>query len=201
MVNLPDTFQVLSWGPFNPGQKKTRCLFNHQLDENTEINIPEIFLNLKKTLNLPENAVGLLTSAKVKNFCSHYLQSGPHWVHAIGTVGLDNTRTVGEEADVETTFDNYGTINLILATNSLPDISGQLEALQICTMAKTRALIDMNIKSQKSRTPATGTGTDCIILAASGEVKQNYCGMHTRLGELIGQAAYQTIKEGIEKFY
>ena len=117
-------------------------------------------------------------------------------------MGLDNTRTIGEEADVDSThkLDNYGTINLILATNSLPELSGQLEALQICTMAKTRALIDMKIKSKKSGTPATGTGTDCIILASSGEVEQNYCGMHTRLGELIGQATYQAIKEGIEKF-
>jgi len=201
VVHLPDTFQVLSWGPFNPGQTKTRCLFNHQLDENIKINVPEIFFNLKKILDLPENAVGMLTAAKIKNFCSHFFQSGPHWVHAIATVGLDNTRTVGEEADVDSThkLDNHGTINLILATNSLPELSGQLEALQICTMAKTRALIDMKIKSKKSGTPATGTGTDCIILASSGEVEQNYCGMHTRLGELIGQAAYQAIKEGIKK--
>ena len=66
VVHLPDTFQVLSWGPFNPGQTKTRCLFNHQLDENIKINAPEIFFKLKKTLDLPENAVGMLTAAKIK---------------------------------------------------------------------------------------------------------------------------------------
>lgn len=199
VAHLPETFQVLSWSPFNPGQMQTRCLFNHELNENIEINVPEIFINLKKNLALPDNAVGMLTTAKVRKFCTHYLQSGPHWVHAIATVGLDNTRTVGEEADVDTPLDDHDTINLILVTNSLPDLSGQLEAIQVCTMAKTRALTEMKVKSSKSGTPATGTGTDCIILASSGEVKQNYCGMHTRLGELIGQAAYQTIKEGIEK--
>jgi len=199
VAHLPDTFQVLSWGPFNPGQTQSRCLFNHELDKNVKINVPEIFHNLKKSLDLPDNSVGMLTAAKVSDFCSHYLQSGPHWVHAIATVGLDNTRTVGEEADVDTPLDDRGTINLILVTNSLPDLSGQLEALQICTMAKTRALTEMKIKSSKSGSPATGTGTDCIILASSGEVKQNYCGMHTRLGELIGMATYQTVQDGIAK--
>ena len=113
-------------------------------------------------------------------------------------MGLDNTRTVGENADVDPQPE-IGTINLILATNSLPDLSGQLEALQVCTMAKTRALMENNIKSTKTGGLATGTGTDCIALATSGELKQNYCGMHTLLGELIGRATYQTIKEGIEK--
>ncbi|MEK9627993.1 MAG: adenosylcobinamide amidohydrolase [Nitrospinota bacterium] len=197
-MHFPNDFQVLSWAPFNSGSIRTNCIFNHQLDGNKSIDSLEIFHNLIKTFNLPENSVGMLTAAKIRNFCTHYLQSGPFWVQAICTVGLDNTRTVGEKADVDSQSE-IGTINLILVTNSLPDLSGQLEALQVCTMAKTRALAEMKIKSSKSGTPATGTGTDCIALATSGELKQNYCGMHTRLGELIGRATYETIKEGIEK--
>jgi len=122
-------------------------------------------------------------------------------VQAVCTVGLDNARTVGEEADVEKTceLDPHGTINIILVTNALPDLSGQLEAIQVATMAKTRALMELGVKSRKSGTPATGTGTDCIVLASSGELKQNFCGMHTRIGELIGQTVYQAVKEGVEK--
>ncbi len=202
VVHFPGIFRVLSWAPFNPGQTQTRCIFNHQLANNGKKNLSKIFQNLQKNLDLPENAVGMLTTAEVGKYSTCYLQSGSQWVQAICTVGLDNARTVGEEADVEKTHepDPHGTINIILATNALPDLSGQLEAVQVATMAKTRALMEMEIKSRKSGSPATGTGTDCIALASSGEMQQNYCGMHTRLGELIGQTVYQIVREGIEKF-
>lgn len=201
VVHLPEIFQVLSWAPFNPGQIQTRCLFNHQLTGNKKKNFTEIFMSLQKNLDLPENAVGMLTAAEVENYSTRYLQSGSQWVQAVCTTGLDNARTVGEEADVEKTreLDPHGTINIIIVTNALPDLSGQLEAIQVATMAKTRALMEVGVKSRKSGTPATGTGTDCIVLASSGEVKQNYCGMHTRIGELIGQTVYQAVKEGAEK--
>ena len=46
VVRLPNTFQVLSWGPFSPGQTQTRCLFNHQLDEKDSPSMREfIFLD------------------------------------------------------------------------------------------------------------------------------------------------------------
>jgi adenosylcobinamide amidohydrolase len=201
VVHLPETFQVLSWAPFNPGQIQTRCLFNHQLSGNRKEDFSELFQDLKENLGLPENAVGMLTAAEVKNYSTHYLRSGSQWVQAVCTVGLDNARTAGDEADVEKTcgLEPQGTINIILSTNALPSLSGQLEAIQVVTMAKTRALMEMEVKSQKSGALATGTGTDCIVLASSGEVKQNYCGMHTRIGQLIGQSVYMAVKEGIEK--
>ncbi|MZH02133.1 MAG: adenosylcobinamide amidohydrolase [Nitrospinae bacterium] len=201
VVNLPDAFQVLSWAPFNPGQVQTQCIFNHQLSGNTKNNFSEIFQDLRENLGLPENAVGMLTAADVEQYSTHYFQSGSLWVQAVCTVGLDNTRTAGDEADVENSceLEQHGTINIVLATNALPDLSGQLEAIQVVTMAKTRALMEMGVKSSKSGTPATGTGTDCIVLASSGEVKQNYCGMHTRIGQLIGQTVYDSVKEGTEK--
>lgn len=31
----------------------------------------------------------------------------------------------------------------------------------------------------------------------SGEIETNYCGMHTRLGELIGKAVREVIREGV----
>ena len=200
VVNLPETCQVLSWAPFNPGPTQTRCIFNHQLDEGMKEKLSDIFKNLQKDIGLPENAVGLLTSAEVEKYSTRYMLSSRHWVETVCTVGLDNSRTAGEAADVKKTDEKnpYGTINIILATNALPHVSGQLEAIQVATMAKTRALFDMGVKSRKSGTPATGTGTDCIVLASSGEVKQNFCGMHTRLGELIGQTVYEAVKEGIK---
>jgi adenosylcobinamide kinase/adenosylcobinamide-phosphate guanylyltransferase len=50
------------------------------------------------------------------------------------------------------------------------------------------------LKSVRSGLPATGTGTDCIVIAAPEPAARDrgstigYCGKHTVLGELIARA-------------
>ena len=101
----------------------------------------------------------------------------------------------GDEADVENgeVKNNFGTINLMVVTNALPHLTGRVEGHHIASMAKTQALLESGEKSKKSGRPATGTGTDCIVVASCGEVKENYCGMHTVPGELIGKTVFKTI--------
>ena len=145
------------------------------------------------------NAVGFLTAADVSQFQQVFLSHGPLWVHAIATVGLTNARASGDEADVPLEGRKLptGTINLWVACNALPGITGRLEAIQTATGAKVAALRDAEVKSRKSDRPAAGTGTDCVAIAASGELPYDYCGMHTVIGELIGKAVYKVIRGGI----
>jgi adenosylcobinamide amidohydrolase len=72
-----------------------------------------------------------------------------------------------------------------------------VEAVQIATEGRARALYESVIKSCRSRLPATGTGTDCIAVASLGSGVESYCGKHTKLGELIGMAAYTAVKKGL----
>ena len=65
-------------------------------------------------------------------------------------------------------------------------------------MAKTATLINLGVKSLKSGLPATGTGTDCIVVAGTGEINENYCGMHTVLGEMIGKVVNEIISKAVE---
>lgn len=201
IINFPKPWPVLSWAPHNGGNTISSCVFNHQLVKFDEKDLDSIFRNVKSSLNLPVDAIGLITGAKIKNYRECVLTHGPLWVHGIVTVGLANTRTPGDEADVpfQTPLDHVGTINLVLACNALPDISGKIEAVHVATMAKARALSDLGIKSEKSGLPATGTGTDCIVVAGSGEINENYCGMHTVLGELIGKVVYRITNEAISE--
>lgn len=120
-------------------------------------------------------------------------------MHGIATVGLANARAAGDTADVplQTTSNQPGTINLVLTCNALPDLTGKIEAIHMATMAKTGALQKAGVTSEKSGRPATGTGTDCIVVAGTGEIEENYCGMHTVLGELIGNVVHRVISQGI----
>ena len=67
------------------------------------------------------------------------------------------------------------------------------EAIQIATEARVLAVQQAGILSKRSRKPATGTGTDCIVVAAPiGRPAHRYCGKHTLAGELIGRAVLKS---------
>ena len=72
-----------------------------------------------------------------------------------------------------------------------------VEAVQIATEGRVRALYEKGIKSSRSGLLATGTGTDCIAVVSLGGNPVRYCGKHTQLGELIGMAAYSAVKKGL----
>jgi adenosylcobinamide amidohydrolase len=72
-----------------------------------------------------------------------------------------------------------------------------VEAVQIVTEGRVRALYENGIKSCRSDLLATGTGTDCIAIVSLGDGVECYCGKHTKLGELIGSAAYISVAKGL----
>ena len=72
-----------------------------------------------------------------------------------------------------------------------------VEAVQIVTEGRVRALYEKGIKSCRSDLPATGTGTDCVAIVSLGDGVERYCGKHTKLGELIGGAAYISVAKGL----
>jgi adenosylcobinamide hydrolase len=72
-----------------------------------------------------------------------------------------------------------------------------VEAVQIATEGRVRALYENGIKSCRSGLLATGTGTDCIAIVSLGDGVERYCGKHTKAGELIGCAAYTSVAKGL----
>lgn len=200
LIKFPKPWPVLSWAPYRGGNTVTSCVFNHQLGKFNEKDLGSIFQNVVDSLGLPEDATGLITGCDIQNYQECVLTSGPLWVHGIATVGLANARAAGDEADVplQSRPNQPGTINMVLACNALPDLAGKTEAVHMATMAKSGALREAGIVSEKSGRPATGTGTDCIVVAGTGEIDENYCGMHTVLGELIGKVVNKIITQAIE---
>jgi adenosylcobinamide amidohydrolase len=108
------------------------------------------------------------------------------------TAGFSNALRAGDRATVLST--QAGTINVIVMVNSPLTRAAMVEAVHIATEARTLAVLAAGIKSVRSGAPATGTGTDCIaiaapVLATARSVRaEQYCGKHTLLGELIGRA-------------
>ena len=93
-----------------------------------------------------------------------------------------------------------GTINIILLLECPVTPAAQTRAAVTLTEAKSAALAELAAPSRYSPTIATGTGTDQLCLAAPldpSRKPRTATGPHAKLGELIGRAVMQAVKEAL----
>ena len=94
-----------------------------------------------------------------------------------------------------------GTINILLFTNTTLSPRAMTRAIISATEAKSAALQDMDIRSSYSsgRNPATGTGTDNILVVQGSGPVVDATGGHTKMGELLAKAVYEGVTEAVWK--
>ncbi|MDR1162318.1 MAG: adenosylcobinamide amidohydrolase [Candidatus Accumulibacter sp.] len=141
------------------------------------------------------------TSADMENLAVVTKEYGPFTVTALVTGGAETNalRTgLDEGTHIET---SHGTINILLLTNARLSDGAIARAIITVTEAKTAALEDLKVPSSTTKSAqATGTGTDNVIVVSgvSGP-RVTYTGGHSRIGELIGKAAYGAVIEALGK--
>jgi adenosylcobinamide amidohydrolase len=194
-VYLPELYRVLGWAPFGGGRVRADLIINHQVEPGARAATEAPRRHLAQLIRAmgrdPRRAVAMMTGAKVQRAATVTLRRGDLIVSAWCTAGCSNALRVGDSATVESV--PPGTINLIVAINQALSESAMIEAIQIATEGRVAAVTEARIRSVRSGKPATGTGTDCIVVACRDDLPAHeYCGKHTRLGELIGQAALRS---------
>jgi adenosylcobinamide amidohydrolase len=157
----------------------------------------------------PTSAVGMMTGADVTRAGHATVRREGLVAAAWCTAGCSNALRVGDRAtagipraaDAQCSRSptlKPGTINIIVAINQPLTRSAMAEALQLAVEARVAVLYDAGVMSVRSPAIATGTGTDCIVVAAPVAAPQDranaivYCGKHTLPGELIGQAVMRS---------
>ena len=93
-----------------------------------------------------------------------------------------------------------GTINTILLLNCPLTPAAQARAVMTMTEAKSAALAELAAPSRQSAAIATGTGTDQFCVAAPLDAQRTArtaTGPHAKLGELIGRAVLDAVKEAL----
>lgn len=90
-----------------------------------------------------------------------------------------------------------GTINTMIFINKPLTLGALTRVIMTATEAKSAALQELAVNSRYSHGPATGTGTDQIAVAAmeGDDVPLTSAGKHAKLGELIGKAVKEAVKE------
>ncbi len=203
VLRLPHRYRVLGWAPLNGGVKRAEVIINHQIDANDRSTNcpPRRYLSaVVRSMGFdPRHTVAMMTGVPMRRAAAVSLWHGDLIVSAWCTAGCSNALRVGDRATVD--GPQMGTINLIVAINQSLTESALIEAIQIATEARAAALSAARVRSTRSRRIATGTGTDCIVVAApEAPPIQGYCGKHTRLGELIGRAALRACAQALARW-
>jgi adenosylcobinamide amidohydrolase len=172
-----------------------RAIVNHQIaeDDRRATEAPGTYLRgIVRELKLDsQTTAAMMTGAKVRRAACSTVGRGSLRAAAWCTAGCTNALRVGDRATFRKPA--HGTINLIVALNQPMEQSAMVEAVQIATEARVLAVQQARIVSKRSGKPATGTGTDCIVIAAPiGTPAHRYCGKHTLAGELIGRAVLKS---------
>jgi adenosylcobinamide amidohydrolase len=202
IIRLNELHRVLSWASLGGGWRYANAIINHQVavDERTATEQPRRYLSrLTKLLRLNSQAVtAMMTAADIRKIGYAIARRGDFAVGAWCTAGCSSALPCGDPASA---FPSPGTINLAVVINQRLSGLAMAEALAIATEARVATVFEAGILSTRSNQPATGTGTDCIVVASSrrGETHQ-YCGKHTLLGELIGKAAMRGCSKALHRW-
>ena len=155
---------------------------------------PRSFLQVRLAEAGMPNALAFMTSRNIERH--HFGRRRVEEVEAfcLATIGLSNGERIGAR---KSAGGRTGTVN-ILACLSRPLTDGALvEALSIAVQARTAAIIET--RPPELGPAITGAGTDCIVIAATCKgVSLEYAGLHTAVGEAIGGAFYDAMREGAE---
>ncbi len=192
-VTFSEPHRVLSWAPLGGGLRRATIIANHRVDKDDRAAAdaaPRYLAQVLRRMNHdPARAVAMMTAADVERV-GHVCAGG---VAAWCTAGCSNALTIGDPTTLEHV--RPGTINLVVALSQPLATSGLAEAMQLAVEARVAALREAGVRSTVSGEIATGTGTDCVAIAAPiARPTLRYCGKHTRVGEMIGRVVLDSCR-------
>ncbi len=158
-----------------------------------------------------ENTAMLFTGADIDNLAVATVKYKELKVTALVTAGVKGNairmaKDVGGYYELDQLGDSEkkkkpGTINTILLTNTTLSKRAMTRAIISAVEAKSAALQDLDIRSTATPgiNPATGTGTDNILIVQGTGSHIDATGGHTKMGELIARAVYDGVIEAVAK--
>lgn len=197
---------VLSWAVNRPGFQRARRILWRQLrnaDLPPERDVRD-WLAGELAARGAADAICLLTSRRIDSYTTARARAGTVEAEVLATVGLSNAERVGYHTDrsgrdwsrdITPAVAPYGTVNIAMRLTLPLSQTGLLEALSIATQARTAAIMDAAVLLPEGI--ASGTGTDCIAVAAP-EGTEDYAGLHTDCGLALGRAVYDAVRRGAE---
>lgn len=186
-----------SWAIVGGGLHRTRAVAWHEVKD-AELRPPvDPFALFRQRLHERDlaDAVGLLTSRSLASYTDLVVAYGDISARCVVTVGLGNALRAGDLPGVS---GRIGTINVLCRVSVPLAPEALLEGLALATEARALAVREGNVPSVRSGEPASGTGTDCVVIAAPCEgAGHRYAGKHTAVGHVIGASVRDATAAGV----
>lgn len=165
----------------------------NQVDEETVV-------FLKQHDFAPTNTVVMLTAVETSCAEIRTFSSGNCEIVVMVTAGVGNGIDVTKAYLRDEPF-HIGTVNTWVFVNGKLSDEAFIQALITATEAKTKAFAEQQVVDQQTKTIATGTATDSLLIAATqhGE-EMPYAGPITEVGKLIGRGVFETTMAAIVKY-
>lgn len=200
IVGFLKPHQALSWAIVGGGFTRTTAVSwlevcNQDLPPDID---PRQFLSDRMAARGLENTVGLLTSRKLDAYVDVEKSYDGISARCIATVGLSNSLRAGDPPSLAR---KAGTVNILCRVSLALSQAALLESLAIAVEARTAAILASEIPSFVTGLPATGTGTDCVVMISpEGEPAEPYAGKHTAIGHAVGAAVFEAVAQGAGKW-
>lgn len=179
LVPLGAPHRCLSWAIVNGGFVEASAVEWLQVDDGEEAHA------------FSPGAIGLVTARRL----DAYQEQRSEGVRCVATVGLGNALAAG---DPPGRFRPVGTINILVQVARPLADAALVEACALAAEARTAAVLEARVPSRVSGRPATGTGTDCIVIAAPlANAGERWVGKHTATGAQIGATVREATARGV----
>jgi adenosylcobinamide amidohydrolase len=195
VIRFDDVHRTLGWSITKPGFQRVReivWLEVRDADLSPAVD-PLAFLGERLASRGLAEAAAFMTARDVRRHHLARSHVGEIVATCVTTVGLSNAERVGSRR--QNGARRAGTINTLLHLSRPLSTGAFVEAVAIAAQARTAAILES--RGRRDGSTATGTGTDCIIVAAPEGARPEICaGLHTDVGEAIGAAVYAATWEG-----
>ena len=201
-VTSEDGLSTVSSAIFNGGTKRVKAVLNVGVpkgysDYALHLDPLELIATSAAKLDITQDYLAMVTAANVHNFSLVTKKTDTYTVSVAATAGCSHGESSGEQMDVE---EITGTINIIVFIDGNPTESCMVAALITATEAKSAVLRDFDMRSRYTGDSATGSITDSVTVAATGNGKiVSLAGPASKLGKLIGFCARQAVTEALLK--
>ncbi len=164
VARFPRPQSMLSWALARPGfQSATEAAWLEVSEADLPIGLDPHALLARRMAEAGLNgAVAMMTSRDVRRHHLADAASGSVRARCLATVGLANAARVGDPPAAAAA--GFGTINLLVAASIPLTAAALVEALSVAAQARTAAVMELGHRPRGAL--ATGTGTDCIVVAA-----------------------------------
>lgn len=145
-----------------------------------------------------KDAVGMMTARNIARFQHRAVSVEEVEAHCVVTLGLNNGERVGTRIARPRRY-QPGTVNVMCHVSSPLTDAALLEAASLVAQARTVAIVEAGYRRAGHADIVTGTGTDCIVMAAPhGPNPAAYAGMHTAIGEAVGACVLEATEAALK---